>query len=353
MLGERLASINITERVNQRISISGIIRDISTKAMKNGAAMMTFNIVDNELSRRITIFDLTEYISNKINGCLGQPVCVTVDVKPYDKGDDGVSLIMYDIKIDDTVSIDEFIPSVKNIKWYVDVLNEYLNMFCNTIYGKIASDLIIKYWKQFSVMPGGKSQHHDLKGGLLMHSVCVAMNCMSDAMNYNTAYGEEFVNKALLISGALIHDIGKCFELEYDGMGGCDYTARAALETHTMIGLSLIDETAKNLGYSDYDEVLELKHLVASHHGKLEWGAATRPSTVEANILCRNDEKDAVVYKYKKKTSGLKTGEYVSDWLNGASMEVYYKPMSAEDAINNLEINNMLDGESSEETTGA
>lgn len=338
MSGERLASLNIASCVNRRVSITGIVKDIVTKSMKNGAAMMTFNLVDNSVQRGVVIFDVTTYLADKVNSVLGKPVCVTVDVKPYDKGEDGVSCVMYDIEIDETANIDDFIPSVSNLDWYVSTMNQYLGYINGTVYGKIACHLLTKNWSLFSVMPGGHSQHHDLKGGLLMHTVCVAINCLSDYQNYSNIYGADFINLSLLLSGALIHDIGKCYELEYDGMGGCKYSDQAALENHTLIGMSLVDRAAVELGYGECEEVKELRHLIASHHDKLEWGAAIRPATIEAIILARADEKDALVNKFFKKTSDIETGQLNNEWVGGGSLNCYYKGMTDSEAKENLKL---------------
>ena len=338
MCSERLASLNVSSLVGRRVSITGIIKDLAIKSTKNGADMLSFNLVDNDVQRGVVFFNLTPYMQEKMNKCMGKVVCVVVDVKPYDKGEDGVSCVMYDIEVDDTADINEFIPAVKNIAEYAERANKYLTYCSGTVYGKIALQLMQDNWSAMSTIPAGHSQHHDLKGGLLMHTVCVADNCMNDYNTYSKVYGSGLINLPLLLCGALIHDIGKCFELAYDGVGGCDYTARAAIESHTVTGIRLIERVAAQLGCSDTDEVKELIHLVASHHDKLEWGAAVRPSSIEAIILSRADEKDAIVNKFSKKIRDIKVGEYTSEWSGGSQLSNYYRCMSEDEARENVEL---------------
>ncbi len=348
MCGERLASLNFSSLSGQRITILGVIKDITIKAMKNGANMMSFNLVDGELKRGIVVFDVSTYIQNKINGCMGGVAAVTVDVKAYDKGEDGVSCVLYDVALSTEANIDDFIPSVKDIDTYVNLINNYLSYCSGTIYGKIAMYLIQNNWNEMSVLPAGRSQHHAIKGGLLMHTACVAMSCVSDYNTYKGVYGEEFINLPLLLSGALIHDIGKCCELEYDGMGGCEYNKKSVIESHTVSGIRLIEKAAAELGFANSDEVNELIHLVASHHDKLEWGAAVRPATTEAVLLARADEKDAMINKFCKKTREVEVGDSTVDW-DGGQMNGYYHCMSADSARENVSILE-YSGES-EETT--
>lgn len=140
--------------------------------------------------------------------------------------------------------------------------------------------------------PAAKSIHHAWKGGLLEHiiSICKIMNFM--ASHYN------FLNRDLLIFGAIYHDIGKVYELAFET--GISYTDRGRLIGHIQIGCELIDKkSSRILGFSD--ELRDIcKHIILSHHGKLEYGSPKRPKFMEAMVVAMIDDFDS-------KVSGIQT----------------------------------------------
>jgi 3'-5' exoribonuclease len=133
--------------------------------------------------------------------------------------------------------------------------------------------------------PAARSIHHAFKGGLLEHilSICKTMNFM--AQHYS------FLNRDFLIFGAIYHDIGKVVELSIDN--GIQYTDRGRLIGHLEIGCELIDKkTSRILGFDSELRDL-LKHIVLSHHGKLEFGSPKKPKFLEAVMVSMIDELDS------------------------------------------------------------
>lgn len=133
--------------------------------------------------------------------------------------------------------------------------------------------------------PAAKSIHHAWVGGLLEHIVSIAkiMNFMAEHYKY--------LNRDLLIFGALFHDIGKVWELSSDN--GIAYTDRGRLIGHMEMGCELIDrKSQKIMGFPA--ELRDLcKHIVLSHHGKLEYGSPKRPKFIEAYLVSMIDELDS------------------------------------------------------------
>ena len=142
--------------------------------------------------------------------------------------------------------------------------------------------------ERFITAPAAKSMHHPYLGGLAEHvlSICGLAEKIVEH------YGES-INRDLLIAGAILHDIGKIYELSYER--AFDYTDEGRLLGHITIGIELIDKKAQSIPDFPREISMHIKHLVLSHHGQLEFGSPKRPKTIEAIILSYLDDLDAKV----------------------------------------------------------
>jgi 3'-5' exoribonuclease len=139
---------------------------------------------------------------------------------------------------------------------------------------------------RFARCPGSQSYHHAYLGGLLEHTVSVARLCRALAEQYDQ------VDRDLLVSAALLHDVGKCEELSFDT--SIEFTDEGRLVGHVVLGMRLIgDAIARAHARVAPARLTLLQHAVLSHHGELEWGSPKRPSTLEALLLHHADNLDA------------------------------------------------------------
>lgn len=132
----------------------------------------------------------------------------------------------------------------------------------------------------FARTPGATRGHHAVVGGLLLHSCEVAEIARASV---RTMGGDV----ALVTAGALLHDIGKTKSYAVE-LAGFDYTRAGQLLGHIVLGSLMLDERLTTLPEPDRlgdEQRLELHHFIQSHHGILEFGAAVRPMTLEAEIL--------------------------------------------------------------------
>lgn len=143
------------------------------------------------------------------------------------------------------------------------------------------------FMEKFRTAPAAKSYHHAYLGGLLEHTVSVATLCEHAAQQYPE------VDKDLLVTAALLHDIGKIDELEYRSKIG--YSDEGKFIGHLIMGERMITERVEAIPRFPRELALRLRHAVLSHHGELEWGSPKRPSTLEALILHHVDNLDAKV----------------------------------------------------------
>ena len=154
--------------------------------------------------------------------------------------------------------------------------------------------------RRFQRAPGGKSLHHDYIGGLLEHTVSVAVICRFLASHYEGVDGD------LLMAGALLHDIGKVEELSYEGT--FDYTDEGRLLGHIYLGAEWISRACAKIDGFPSGKKMLLTHMVLSHHGELEYGSPRRPKTLEAILLHFVENMDAKANAFSEAMEEMREG---------------------------------------------
>lgn len=145
-------------------------------------------------------------------------------------------------------------------------------------------------WEKFRIAPSAVSMHQAYLGGLIDHTLCVTKNALKMADNYPAA------NRDMLITGALLHDIGKIIEFSYDRK--IAYSDAGRLLGHISIGNSMIEVHCHELTDFPIEKKILLQHMILSHHGLMEYGSPRCPSTLEALILHHADLLDAQLSNY-------------------------------------------------------
>lgn len=158
--------------------------------------------------------------------------------------------------------------------------------------------------KRFKAHSAAKSVHHNFIGGLLEHTLGVAKLCDYLASAYPV------LNRDLLITAAIFHDIGKTNELSRFPEN--DYTDDGNLLGHIYIGTEMVSRRIEDI--EGFPPVLagELKHCILAHHGELEYGSPKKPALVEALALSMADNLDA---KMESMRELFKASESESGWL--------------------------------------
>lgn len=132
--------------------------------------------------------------------------------------------------------------------------------------------------------PAARSVHHAYAGGLLEHMLSVAGMCMLMADHYPD------LDRQTLLAAALLHDIGKIDEMH--GLWDTDYTDEGKFLGHILQGIVMLEPFLQKSGLEP-ELIMHFKHLIASHHGEPEFGAARLPATPEAFALHYADNLDA------------------------------------------------------------
>jgi 3'-5' exoribonuclease len=199
-------------------------------------------------------------------------------------------------KVDDSaVEIAEYLPASKGD---IDVMFADLMAFVEQIETPCLRALLHLFFHEgevadlFKKAPAAKGFHHVYIGGLLEHTLSVIRLLDQVTKHY------QGINRDLLITGGILHDIGKIYEYTYDRM--FDYSDEGRLIGHIVIGLEMLDERIGAVGGFPTQLAMELRHLILSHHGTQEFGSPKRPKTLEALIVHFIDDLDAKVNAFQE-----------------------------------------------------
>jgi 3'-5' exoribonuclease len=175
----------------------------------------------------------------------------------------------------------------------IDAMFDKMQQITDSIKTPCFHDLFRLFWadaemvRLFKAAPAAKKMHHAYIGGLLEHTLSMAILVDKIAGHYTG------VDRDLLLAGAILHDIGKIREFEFSSH--IDYTSEGRLLSHIVIGIQIIEEKIKRIKDFPEEQAVLLKHLVVSHHGVREFGSPELPKTIEAVLLNHIDEIDSKV----------------------------------------------------------
>ena len=190
----------------------------------------------------------------------------------------------------DRVDPSDFLPQTsRDIEGMFERLVKRMDSI-TTDYLKALIDAFFKdkeFVNKFKTAPAGKKMHHAYIGGLLEHTLSMASLADKIAGHYSG------IDRDLLLSGAILHDIGKIDEFEYQFK--IDYSDKGRLLNHIVIGIEMVDDKLSGIEHFPEDQMLLLKHLIVSHHGTREFGSPEPPKTIEAVLLNYIDEIDSKV----------------------------------------------------------
>lgn len=175
-------------------------------------------------------------------------------------------------------NIDEMFASI--IKYVDSIKSPYLKKLLQMFF--VEDKEIIERFKKNSA---AKSVHHGFVGGLLEHTLSVTNMCNY----YTSAY--PILNRDLLLTAAMLHDIGKIKEISLFPMN--DYTDEGQLLGHIVMGCEMIGERVRKIEGFPVKLETELKHCILAHHGEYEFGSPKKPALVEAIALNFADNTDA------------------------------------------------------------
>ncbi len=187
-------------------------------------------------------------------------------------------------------------------------LSSFIDSISSQHFKKLLTVIFIEnedFKKTFKEHSAAKTVHHSFISGLLEHTLSVTRICDFYSKNY------PFLDRDLLISAGLLHDIGKTRELS--AFPKNEYTDEGQLLGHIVIGVQIITEALKKVPGFPKMKADELIHCILSHHGQLEYGSPKRPELMEAMALSFADNCDAKLETMKEALKQIDEGD--TTWL--------------------------------------
>ena len=197
-----------------------------------------------------------------------------------------------------------------------DELSHFILEIENAHLQRITRHLLKKYQDKFFTYPAASSHHHNFAGGLSYH----VLTMLKIAKSLCDIY--PLLNRSLLYSAIILHDIGKVRELS--GPVATTYTVEGNLLGHISIASDEVAEAAKELGI-DSEEVMLLRHMILAHHGKMEFGSPKLPHLKEAEILFFIDNIDAKMNMFDKAFKKTERGQF-TERIFGMDNRQFYNP---------------------------
>lgn len=171
-------------------------------------------------------------------------------------------------------------------------------------YRKICLHMMKKHYEALRDIPAAKSVHHGFRSGLLMHT----SNMLKTAAFLADLYAGT-VNRSLLLAGTFLHDFAKKDEFMFSELGlVTNYSVKGQLLGHLVMGAQEVAEVAKQLGVPE-DKTVLLQHMILSHHGEPEFGAAVVPVCAESELLAYIDQIDSKMEIYRETMDGMEVGQ--------------------------------------------
>lgn len=203
----------------------------------------------------------------------------------------------------------DYLPvSSRDIEEMYEELKDYIGTIKNPYLHQLLEGFFLKdpdFEKKFKAHSAAKSVHHGFMGGLLEHTLSVTGLCEAFCRQYS------ILNRDLLLTAAIFHDIGKLKELS--DFPANDYTDEGQLLGHIMIGTEWVGEHMRQIPEFPHRLGNELKHCILAHHGELEFGSPKKPALVEAVALHFADNIDAKMETLKEAFAGVPDGN--TQWL--------------------------------------
>ena len=279
-----------------------LVKSCDKKSAKNGSMFLDLNLADKGGEINAKMWDFRE------GGFLPE-VNSIVKVRGVMSEFNGTPQLRIDrirAKWDnDNVDLADIIPSADYSGAYMmNTIRDKVDNFKNDALRKLVTAVLNEYGSKMLDCPAAFRLHHAIRGGLLMHTLSIIKLCECVASIYPT------VDRELLISGAILHDVCKTDEFVISSSGLVDgYTVEGTLVGHLVMGAMMVDRIAR-ANDIDKDTAMLLEHMLISHHGEPEYGAATRPLFLEAEILSELDSLDANIYEIESCLSDVAPREF-------------------------------------------
>ncbi len=302
----RVISLRL-EEIDKNGTLQGfvLVKSCDRKSAKNGSNYLDLIISDGESDVVAKIWDFKGEADAqpaigtviRVRGTLSlynnQPQFKIDRFRPSNEADD--------------IDINDFVPSASfSGEEMYDAVVEIADAFQDEELKRLTLAVLNEYKNKILNLPAAFKLHHAVRSGLLMHTLTLCRLAQSVCEIYPS------VDRDLLLCGAILHDIAKSEEFNLAPTGLVDgYTVRGTLVGHLVGGAMLVDEIGKKESISA-DTLMLVEHMLISHHGIPDYGAAVRPLFLEAEVLSAIDTFDANLYEIANAVKDVEVGSFTN-----------------------------------------
>lgn len=303
---------------NESLVLHGLVTNVVNGVTANGAPYLSVTITDSTGSIDGKIWDVKEAQSKIVES--GRVYEINCEVLKYRNA---LQLRIHSMANVDQQQFDlsEFVASSPIA---VEVLKQKIKdavaSVQNDVYHKVLVYFFTKYQNEFFEYPAASKNHHSFYAGLATHVV----GMLDIANDLCSLY--PYLNRELLVSGVLLHDIGKIVELS--GPIATEYTLKGKLLGHISLMNAELNKALTENGFEDREEAVLLSHMILSHHGKLEYGSPVYPQLMEAEVLHYIDNLDARINSMYTALEQVEPGSFTPR-LFPLENRAFYKPKNS------------------------
>ena len=280
-----------------------LIKTVEKKLTAKGVPYLDMTLADNSGEINAKLWDYKESPSNQFNAL--DFVKVRGTYVPFNDTMQFRVERIRNVIPEDNVAIEDYVPSAcLTGQVMLAEIEKVVASFRDAELKSLVGAVIEKYREKLLYWPAAKNLHHAVRSGLLMHTLSILRLARGVCSIYR------FVNYDLLCAGAILHDIAKIDEMQATATGiAAEYTVKGNLLGHLVMGAINIDRIGREIGISD--ETLTLvEHMLISHHGTPEFGAAKMPMFIEAELLSQLDLMDARLYEMHAAVEAVDEGAF-------------------------------------------
>ncbi len=291
--------------VNNNGTVEGFcfVKTLEIKKTAKGLTYLDMILTDNSGEINAKLWDYKEELHSGIQ--------VNTIVKV--RGSESIFNDMPQLRVDrirpalesDNVRVEDFVPSSEySGESLFDAVFSVADSFENQELKTLVTTILSENKEKLSICPAAFKLHHAIRGGLMYHTLSVLRLAQSVSDIYLS------IDKELLFSGVILHDVAKIWEFELSDAGIVSgYSVDGTLVGHLVRGAMNIEIRGRELGINP-ELLMLLEHMVISHHGEPEFGAAVRPMFLEAEVLSQLDLLDARIYEVTQAVSEINPGEF-------------------------------------------
>lgn len=294
-----------------------ILKDSNLKTTSAGKPFLSGSIMDKTGSVEIKVWDYSGPVGAATDA--GKVVKIRGDVQEY-KGSPQINVSNIRMALpEDHYDLSHLVP-VAPIDADEALKGVYaqIESMADEDYRRVAKAMLERHLEKFKSIPAAKSVHHSFLCGLLMHT-----SNMLKIADFLSGLYPDVINRSLLLVGTLLHDFAKDEEFRFSDLGMVtEYSVRGQLLGHLVMGAQEVAAVSSELGIPEEKSIL-IQHMILSHHGEPQYGAAVLPLCAEAELLSAIDRIDSRMEIYAETLPGVPEGSF-SNRIFALERKIYH-----------------------------